>query len=197
MAIKGYSAFPKAPTLLQPHHQIVLYHIRTLVGGYPSAEIQLLLGYLEEFYSLSFPSLLYSFSEVNYINLVWAILKPVFSTSWKSSTLCPSPIRLILIPINLTVAAGGYVPSHPQPWYYTCWRFILCPSWLHSQHLRTRIQAFLICLFWSHLQFVISLHFLVMCPSYSQEQHLPFFFDSTSITWVTHLSFLLVWPSVV
>ena len=27
MVIKGYSAFPKAPTLLKPHHQIVLCHI--------------------------------------------------------------------------------------------------------------------------------------------------------------------------
>ena len=36
MAMKGYSAFPKAPALLEPHHQIVS---RTLVGGYPSAEV--------------------------------------------------------------------------------------------------------------------------------------------------------------
>ena len=28
MAIKGYSAFPKAPTLLEPHHQIVRSHIQ-------------------------------------------------------------------------------------------------------------------------------------------------------------------------
>ena len=27
MAIKGYSAFPKAPVLLEPHHQIVYCHI--------------------------------------------------------------------------------------------------------------------------------------------------------------------------
>ena len=27
MAMKGYSAFPKAPALLKPHHQIVLSHI--------------------------------------------------------------------------------------------------------------------------------------------------------------------------
>ena len=35
--MKGYSAFPKAPALLKPHH-----HNRTLVGGgsYPSAEKQ-------------------------------------------------------------------------------------------------------------------------------------------------------------
>ena len=26
--MKGYSAFPKAPALLEPHHQIVLCHIR-------------------------------------------------------------------------------------------------------------------------------------------------------------------------
>ena len=38
MAMKGYSAFPKAPALLKPHH-----HIWTLViggGSYPSAEVQ-------------------------------------------------------------------------------------------------------------------------------------------------------------
>ena len=33
MTMKRYSAFPKAPALLETHHQIVLYHIsRTLVG---------------------------------------------------------------------------------------------------------------------------------------------------------------------
>ena len=31
MAMKGYSAFPKAPASLEPHHQIV--RSRTLVGG--------------------------------------------------------------------------------------------------------------------------------------------------------------------
>ena len=44
MAMKGYSAFPKAPALLEPHHQIVLCHIQdTCCGGgsYPSAEMQL------------------------------------------------------------------------------------------------------------------------------------------------------------
>ena len=42
IAIKGYSVFPKAPALLEPHHQIVKYHIMTLVGvgDYPSAEKQ-------------------------------------------------------------------------------------------------------------------------------------------------------------
>ena len=34
VAIKEYSAFPKAHALLKPHHQIALCHItRTLVGG--------------------------------------------------------------------------------------------------------------------------------------------------------------------
>ena len=33
MTIKGYSAFPKASALLKSHHQIVLCHIRTLIGG--------------------------------------------------------------------------------------------------------------------------------------------------------------------
>ena len=32
MAMKGYSAFPIAPVLLEPHYQIVHCHIRTLVG---------------------------------------------------------------------------------------------------------------------------------------------------------------------
>ncbi len=43
MAIKGYSAFSKAPALLKPRHQIVQCHIRTLVrgwGSYPSAKVQ-------------------------------------------------------------------------------------------------------------------------------------------------------------
>ena len=34
MAMKGYSAFPKASELLELHHQIVQYHIQdTLIGG--------------------------------------------------------------------------------------------------------------------------------------------------------------------
>ena len=44
MAMKGYSTFPKAPAELEPHHQIVLCHIRTLVGrwgSYLSTEVQL------------------------------------------------------------------------------------------------------------------------------------------------------------
>ena len=42
MAIKEYSAFPKAPALLEPHHQIFSVISRALVGGgsYPSAEKQ-------------------------------------------------------------------------------------------------------------------------------------------------------------
>ena len=41
MAIKGYSAFPKAPALLEPHHQIILCYIQDtrLRGSYPSAEM--------------------------------------------------------------------------------------------------------------------------------------------------------------
>ena len=39
MALKGYSAFPKVPALLEPHYQIVP---GTLIGrcSYPSAEMQ-------------------------------------------------------------------------------------------------------------------------------------------------------------
>ena len=42
-AMKGYSIFPKAPALLEPHHQIVLCHILgTYWGGsYLSAEMLL------------------------------------------------------------------------------------------------------------------------------------------------------------
>ena len=43
MVMKGYSAFPKAPALLEPHHQIVKCHIqdtRWRGGSYPSAEVQ-------------------------------------------------------------------------------------------------------------------------------------------------------------
>ena len=32
MLMKGYSAFPKAPALLEPHHQIVFLISRTLMG---------------------------------------------------------------------------------------------------------------------------------------------------------------------
>ena len=44
MAMKGYSTFPKAPTLLEPHHQIVLdMTLNNHWGGVltPSAEMQL------------------------------------------------------------------------------------------------------------------------------------------------------------
>ena len=33
MAMKGYSAFPKAPALLEPHHQIVQCHIQDTHSG--------------------------------------------------------------------------------------------------------------------------------------------------------------------
>ena len=33
MAKKGYSAFPRAPASLEPHHQIVWGHVKTLIGG--------------------------------------------------------------------------------------------------------------------------------------------------------------------
>ena len=33
MAIKGYSAFPKAPASLESHHQIVSYHIQDTHWG--------------------------------------------------------------------------------------------------------------------------------------------------------------------
>ena len=32
MVMKGYSAFPEAPALLKPPHQIVYCHNRTLIG---------------------------------------------------------------------------------------------------------------------------------------------------------------------
>ena len=42
MSVKRYSAFPKAPALLEPHHQIVNVIFRTLNGwrSYPSVEMQ-------------------------------------------------------------------------------------------------------------------------------------------------------------
>ena len=41
MAMKGYSAFPKALATLDPHDQIVYYHIQdTRWVSYPSAEVQ-------------------------------------------------------------------------------------------------------------------------------------------------------------
>ena len=44
MAMKGYTAFPKAPALLKPHHQFVSYqvmHTRWAGESYPSKEMQL------------------------------------------------------------------------------------------------------------------------------------------------------------
>ena len=43
MAMKEYSTFPKAPALLEPHHQIVQCHIQDTRWGksYSSAETQL------------------------------------------------------------------------------------------------------------------------------------------------------------
>ncbi len=42
MAMKGYTVFPKALALLEPHHQIVLCHNldTRLWGSYPSAGMQ-------------------------------------------------------------------------------------------------------------------------------------------------------------
>ena len=33
MAMKGYTAFPKAPAILEPHHEIVLCHIQDACCG--------------------------------------------------------------------------------------------------------------------------------------------------------------------
>ena len=33
MAMKGYSAFPKVPALLKPHHRIVSYHLQDIHWG--------------------------------------------------------------------------------------------------------------------------------------------------------------------
>ena len=33
MVMKGYSTFPKAPALLEPHHPIILCQSRTFIGG--------------------------------------------------------------------------------------------------------------------------------------------------------------------
>ena len=43
MAMKEYFAFPKAPVLLEPQHEIVECHMQDIQGGalYPSAEVQL------------------------------------------------------------------------------------------------------------------------------------------------------------
>ena len=40
--MKGYSALPKAPALLELHHQIIVCHIQDTRWGvsYPSAEVQ-------------------------------------------------------------------------------------------------------------------------------------------------------------
>ena len=42
MAIKGCSAFPKAPALLEPQHQIIVSYPGHSLGrgSYPSAEVQ-------------------------------------------------------------------------------------------------------------------------------------------------------------
>ncbi len=42
MAMKGCSAFPKAPASLEPYHQIVVIFRTLIVGGeyYPSAGVQ-------------------------------------------------------------------------------------------------------------------------------------------------------------
>ena len=42
--MKGYSTFPKASALLEPHHQIVLCNIQELIGwgSYPRVKKQLM-----------------------------------------------------------------------------------------------------------------------------------------------------------
>ena len=45
MAMKGYSAFPKAPAFLEPLHQIVYCHYRTLIGRRPYSTAEMLSVY--------------------------------------------------------------------------------------------------------------------------------------------------------
>ena len=57
MAMKGYSTFPKAPTLLEPHDQIFYCHISGYSWGvgssYPSAEKQLVYSTAQADWSIS------------------------------------------------------------------------------------------------------------------------------------------------
>ena len=73
MAIKGYSAFPKVPALLEPHNQIVWCHYkdnRWRWGSYPSAEIQHSTAPTDwtifVIWSISFRCLLNSIKRVSY-----------------------------------------------------------------------------------------------------------------------------------
>ena len=67
MAKKGYSALPKAPELLEPHHQIVLCHIQDIHGSV----LPLCRGAVSVFYS---PSRL---GKIRFIifPIVWALCK--------------------------------------------------------------------------------------------------------------------------
>ena len=40
MVVKGYSTFPKAPALLEPHRQIVISRTLVVGGGQPTVEMQ-------------------------------------------------------------------------------------------------------------------------------------------------------------
>ena len=54
MAMKGYSAFPKAPALAEPHHQIILCHIQdTRCGGVGGGVLPLYREAVGVFYSPS------------------------------------------------------------------------------------------------------------------------------------------------
>ena len=60
IAMKRYSAYPKFPALLEPCHQIIWSHIRTLARTYLSAEIQLV-------YSTAHANLAYLIKDLNLV----------------------------------------------------------------------------------------------------------------------------------
>ena len=101
MAMKRYSAFPKAPLLLEPHHQIVWCHIqdtrcwegftplqrcsRCILQFQPTAwvwfyDISTLVGY-------SMPNLLYT-----YVSNIWFGLVGFYGISTIVDYLTPNPV---------------------------------------------------------------------------------------------------------
>ena len=105
MAMKGYSAFPKAAALLEPYHQIVSVICRTLVGECLSSlqwcrwcVLQLLqTGPQDTHWGSVLPlckdavGIFYSLSWLGYRTLIWECLTSLQRCSWcilQSSWLC-------------------------------------------------------------------------------------------------------------
>ena len=106
--MKGYTAFPKAPELLEPHHQIFRVISRTLIGKfYPSAEKESV----------------YSTARFNWASILWGCVDHIFPLN-------PCCILSVLRRTVCDLLASNKSP--PESLLFSIFCIIGCTSWIYS-----------------------------------------------------------------